>query len=101
MKHQSSTKCNCCECIWKRINLNASKSIELRTIRLKRVSYTIDNNRVKWEPRETQQKKLYNQTQETICNCLNARRENLGPSQYPSTARSYIWALLNHPEIWK
>ena len=101
MKHQSTPYCNCCECIWKRITLNSENRLELRTKRMKRLSYKLDDEKVIWLPGETQQNKLYNQTKEAICNCLNARRENSGPSGYPSTARSYIWALLNHPEIWK
>jgi len=68
---------------------------------MKRLSYKLDYEKVIWIPGETQQNKLYNQTKAAICNCLNARKENSGPSGYPSTARSYIWALLNHPDIWK
>ena len=101
MKHESTLYCNCCECIWKRIILNSKNSLELRTKRMRKLSYEIHNETVKWVYGEPEQNNLYKQKKETICKCLNARRENLGPSYYPSTARSYIWALLNHPEIWK
>ena len=101
MKHQPTPNCNCSECIWKRITLNSENRIELRTKRMRKLSYKLENEKVVWIPGENQQNYLYNQTKDAIYNCLNARRENLGPSGYPSTARSYIWALLNHTEIWK
>lgn len=35
-----------------------------------------------------------------ICKCIEARNLNYPPGEYPGTARSYKWALLNHQSIW-
>lgn len=99
MKHRNSKKCNCCECIWKRIISNY-ENIELLTIRQKRLSYTIENDKLIWKPNKVSQHRLYPQTKKNICDCLIARENGYGPTKYPGTAQSYKWALLNHKAIW-
>jgi hypothetical protein len=99
MKHQISN-CNCCECIWKRILINSNQQIVLTTKRGIEVTYKVENDFVVWIPISPNQNVLYNQSKKQICDSLIARSLNHGPSQYPGTATSYKWALLNHPSIW-
>lgn len=91
--------CNCPECLWKRI-LENSNSIIIKTIRGKELKYKIQGNLIVWEPLETTQNNLYPQSKVQIIECLNSRKSNEKPSNYPGTAPSYKWALLNHNKIW-
>jgi hypothetical protein len=99
MRHQN-TNCNCCECIWNRIVLCSKDKIVLTTIRGVQTTYNVEKELVIWQTIGPNQNVLYNQSKKQICNSLNARILNYGPSKYPGTATSYKWALLNHPKIW-
>ena len=99
MEHQK-LNCNCCECVWERILLHAKKQIILLTKRGKKLTYTIENDYVIWIPLGPHQNVLYNQSKKQICASIDARSLNYSPSQYPGTATSYKWALLNHKNIW-
>ncbi|PKO98525.1 MAG: hypothetical protein CVU13_10225 [Bacteroidetes bacterium HGW-Bacteroidetes-8] len=90
---------NDCESVWKRIVSN-SEIIELNTITGLRLSYKVDVDNIVWIGKEPTMRTLYRQSRKTICACFDARNRNLSPSQYPGTATSYKWALLNHPKIW-
>ena len=85
--------------VWERILENSNK-IELTTKTDRRLKYRIEGNLIIWIPLEETMKKLYNQNKSTFSKCIEARRENLRPSDYPGTAQSYKWALLNHEAIW-
>lgn len=87
------------ESIWKRI-VSSSEQIELRTKRGRRLQYKIVGDTVIWIGLETTMKNLVNQSKGEIEKCLESRMMNLNPSEYPGTAPSYKWALLNHPSIW-
>lgn len=91
---------NDCKNVWSRIVLN-SGIIELRTKRNFRLQYKVEGNKVMWIGLEMSMNNLFPQSKENICACLESRRTELNPSEYPGTATSYKWALLNHPEIWK
>lgn len=94
------TNCNCETCLWERIILN-SLSITLTTKRGKILKYEVSNqNSIIWIPKEDTQHNLYTQSKQLILRCLQARIKNLSPSNYPGTATSYKWALLNHHNIW-
>ncbi len=99
MRHQK-TNCNCCECVWERILLHAKEQIILLTKRRKKLTYKIENDYVIWIPSGPHQNVLYNQSKKQICDSINARNLDYNPSQYPGTATSYKWALLNHESIW-
>lgn len=100
MRHSEHKKCNCCECVWKRILANKNKNLRLITKSGLWLSYTVDELNIIWLPHEPTQAKLYPQSKEQICTSLPARSSNLSPSFYPGTAQSYKWALLNHKLIW-
>lgn len=85
--------------VWERILENSNK-IELTTKTNRRLKYRIEGNLIIWIPLEETMKKLYNQNKSTFSKCIEARKNNLGPSGYPGTAQSYKWALLNHEAIW-
>ena len=91
--------CNCGDCIWKRIMENAEK-IEISTKRNLKLNYRIQSEQIIWIPKETTQKKLFNVSKQEIINCLEARKQQANPSEYPGVAPSYKWAILNHPKIW-
>ena len=58
------------------------------------------DEKIIWIPKEATQHNLYPQSKKEICKCIEARAKNYLTSNYPGTARSYKWALLNHPSIW-
>lgn len=99
MKHQN-LNCNCCECIWNRIVDHSNNELVLTTVKGVKASYKVENELVVWLTIGSNQNVLYSQSKKQICNSLNARNLNYGPSKYPGTATSYKWALLNHPKIW-
>ena len=66
----------------------------------KAVKYKVEDDIVIWIPIEGTQKTLYNQRKKQICACLESRRLGKGPTEYPGTAQSYKWALLNNENIW-
>ncbi|MDC1361999.1 hypothetical protein N8203_02705 [Crocinitomicaceae bacterium] len=91
---------NSCDELWKRIENNQG-----RTLSMSRhpgtISYeVINNDTVKWISQNNDQNNLFKQSKTQICECIEPRRNNLGVGQYPGTAASYKWALLNDPEIW-
>tara|TARA_B100001287_G_scaffold275115_1_gene282001 strand:- start:1969 stop:2271 length:303 start_codon:yes stop_codon:yes gene_type:complete len=91
---------NSCEEIWKRIVKNQGRILSMSR-RPGTISYkVINNDSVKWISQNNDQNNLFDQSKTQICECIEARRENLGVSQYPGTAASYKWALLNDPRIW-
>lgn len=90
---------NDCENLWNRIVSNSGK-LELKTITNLELSYEVKDEKVIWIPKETTQHNLYPQSKKEICKCIEARTIKHPPSKYPGTARSYKWALLNHPSIW-
>lgn len=96
MEHKKS--CNCCDCIWQRLIENQGGIFLLSGG--KNVSYSILGNNLEWITIETTQDILFPQNRENICESINARINNFGPSNYPGTATSYKWALLNDPRIW-
>jgi hypothetical protein len=91
---------NDCENLWNRI-VSYSGKLELKTKTSLILSYKVENDVVFWIPREPTQKKLWPQSKSEICKCIEARTKNYLTSNYPGTARSYKWALLNHSSIWK
>lgn len=90
--------CNCADCIWKRILNN--QGIIISTIRNISLKYKVENEVIHWIPLEPNQHTLYPQSRVNILNCLLSRINELGPSQYPGTAQSYKWAILNNTNIW-
>jgi hypothetical protein len=96
MEHKKS--CNCCECIWKRLIENQGGIFHLA--RGRQVSYQITGNTLVWIPVETTHNVLYPQNRHSICESITARINNLNPSNYSGTAKSYKWALLNDLRIW-
>lgn len=98
MKHINSAKCNCKDCIWIRIKENSG--IQLYTKTRKSVSYSVVGSTVEWINQEGTQNNLRNQSKEQILKCIEFRRKEELPSDYPQGAQSYKWALLNSPKIW-
>ena len=96
MEHKKS--CNCCECIWQRLIKNQGGIFHLA--RRRQVSYRIIGNNVEWITIESTQEILFTQSRENICESITARINNFSPSNYPGTAKSYKWALLNDDRIW-
>jgi hypothetical protein len=96
MEHKKS--CNCCDCIWQRLIFNQEGIFRLA--RGRQVSYRIIGNNLNWISIETTQDVLFTQSRENICESINARINNHSPSNYPGTAKSYKWALLNDQRIW-
>jgi hypothetical protein len=96
MEHKKS--CNCCNCIWQRLIENQGGIYRLAEG--KEVSYHLKSNTLEWIPVETTHNVLYPQSRESFCESITARINNLSPSNYPGTAKSYKWALLNDPRIW-
>jgi len=96
MEHKKS--CNCCECIWQRLIKNQGGIFRLA--RGRQVSYRIIGTNVEWITIESTQEILFTQSRENICASINARMSNYSPSNYPGTAKSYKWALLNDSRIW-
>ncbi|RVU25059.1 hypothetical protein EOJ36_08625 [Sandaracinomonas limnophila] len=96
MKHQN---CNCEECVWNRIVLNSEK-ITIHTKRGLALKYKANKNTVEWIPMVHTLNVPYNQNKSEIFKCFEARKDNNSPSNYPGTAQSYKWALLNNKEIW-
>ena len=90
---------NSCDEIWERI-VNNQEAILSMSRHPGTISYIIDNDTVKWIKQRETQKNLIDQSRNEICKCIEARRKNLGVGQYPGTAASYKWALLNDPRIW-
>jgi hypothetical protein len=90
--------CNCCDCIWHRLIKNQGGIFRLA--RGRQVSYRIIANHVEWITIESTQEILFTQSRENICESITARINNLSPSNYPGTAKSYKWALLNDSRIW-
>jgi hypothetical protein len=96
MEHKKS--CNCCECIWQRLIENQGGVFRLA--RGREVSYRLIGNTLEWIPVEITHNVLYPQSRDNICESINARLNNFSPSNYPGTAKSYKWALLNDSRIW-
>ena len=92
---------NSCDELWKRIVKN-KKAILSMSRHPGTISYTVINNdtTVQWEEQSETQRNLIKQHRNEICKCIEARRKNLAVGQYPGTAASYKWALLNDPRIW-
>ena len=97
MVHQ--TKCNCCDCIWDRIKGN-SETLMLETKRGRQLSYRVLKETIVWIPNEDTMNNLYPVSKEEICKSIKARLQNLNPGQYPGTAISYKYAILNSEKIW-
>lgn len=96
-RHKGS--CNCCDCLWERII--SKQGISLYTKNGKEVKHKVNSkNEIEWVCVENSQNNLYNQSKDNICDCIESRKNNLSPSQFPGTATSYKWALLNNSEIW-
>lgn len=96
MEHEKS--CNCCDCIWQRLIENQGEIFHLAGG--KNVSYRITGNNLEWISIEPTHNVLFPQSRDNICDSINARINNFGPSNYPGTATSYKWALLNDDQIW-
>jgi len=96
MEHNAN--CNCCECLWKRITENQRCIFRLKRGRL--ISYQTIGSYVEWITVEATQEILFKQSRESVCESINARINNCRPSDYPGTAKSYKWALLNDNRIW-
>jgi hypothetical protein len=96
MEHNAN--CNCCEYLWKRITENQRCIFRLKRGRL--ISYNIIGNNVEWIIVEATQEILFKQSRESVCESMKARINNCRPSDYPGTAKSYKWALLNDKRIW-
>ena len=90
--------CYCCECIWQRLIENQGSIFLLAGG--KNVSYSILGNNLEWVYIEPTQDILYSQSRENIYGSINARLNNFSPSNYPGSAKSYKWALLNDSRIW-
>ena len=90
---------NSCDEIWERI-VNNQKAILSMSRHPGTISYIIDNDTVKWIEQSKTQNNLIDQSRNEICKCIEARKKNLGVGQYPGTAPSYKWALLNDSRIW-
>ncbi|MDB4682653.1 hypothetical protein OAE89_01145 [Crocinitomicaceae bacterium] len=91
---------NSCDELWKRIVKNKGKTLNMSRQPGKIKYNVIDNDTVVWIEQSETQKNLFEQSRNEICKCIEPRRNNLGVGQYPGTAASYKWALLNDPEIW-
>ena len=91
---------NSCDELWKRIVKNEGKILSMSR-QPGNISYeVINNDTVVWGKKSETQKNLFDQSRNEICKCIEARRKNLGVGQYPGTAASYKWALLNDSDIW-
>jgi hypothetical protein len=96
MEHKKS--CNCCDCIWQRLIENQGEIFHLAGG--KNISYQITGNNLEWTSIEPTHNVLFPQSRDNICDSINARINNFGPSRYQGTATSYKWALLNDERIW-
>ena len=86
---------NVCERI-----LENSNKIELTTLRGKKLRYIVNDKIIHFIGISPSINKPLDQSIDDISKCIEARKNNLGPSGYPGTAQSYKWALLNHEAIW-
>ena len=85
--------------VWERIKENQNNELSLK--KGKKVSYEIMNETIFWKTIEPSQNILFPQSKKQILECIPAKEKGLNPSEYPGTARSYKWALLNHDLIWE
>lgn len=86
---------NVCERI-----LENSNKIELTTLRGKKLRYIVNDKIIHFIGISPSINKPLDQSIDDISMCIEARKNNLGPSEYPGRAQSYKWALLNHEAIW-
>ena len=84
--------------LWFRIKSNEGEVIT--TITGKKLKYRVEKEIVFWEPLEPSQNSLWKQSKKQIMLCIDARQKGRRPSEWPGTARSYKWALLNDESIW-
>ena len=86
------------ELLWALIKKHQGKVIY--TTWNKRLTYSVKEDVVEWQPLEPSLKRPWNQSKKEIMLCVDARQRGLGPGDWPGTATSYKWALLNDESIW-
>jgi hypothetical protein len=98
--NKQKSDCNYCECVWSRIIDYSKLHSDLVTKRGKTVKYNVEVDIVLWQSAYGTQNTLYKQSKVQIFACLESMRLGRGPTEYPGTAQSYKWALLNNENIW-